>query len=174
MSKRCTNFDPGDHAIVDDDHLCHDCGEPKSAHPWPQAGDRVWVSNPNRYPSGIVVSLHTMAGYDYVQLDTGTHEGIMPRYIMVPVYELRKTPAGAGATQKLPPQRPDVAGPNSADDLRRQGWTVAVHNDYRQGGVEHTFWLVTKDGREFHGEGPRDEDALNAIRQQIRNSQSND
>jgi hypothetical protein len=25
------------------------------------------------------------------------------------------------------------------DDIRAQGWDVAVHNDYRLGGVFHTF-----------------------------------
>jgi hypothetical protein len=50
------------------------------------------------------------------------------------------------------------------DDLRAQGWSVAVHNDYRLNGEPHTFWLFTKDGRAVKGEGRTDADALNAIR----------
>jgi hypothetical protein len=52
----------------------------------------------------------------------------------------------------------------SADDLRAQGWSVAVHNDYSLHGTPHTFWLLTKDGRAIKGEGFTDADALNAIR----------
>lgn len=53
------------------------------------------------------------------------------------------------------------------DDLRAQGWTVAVHNDYRLDGKGYTFWLVTKDGRALKGEGPTDADALHQIRKQL-------
>lgn len=28
--------------------------------------------------------------------------------------------------------------------LRSEGWSVAVHNDYRLNGEPHTFWLFTK------------------------------
>ena len=38
-------------------------------------------------------------------------------------------------------------------ELRRRGWMVAVHNDYMQNGVLHTFWLFTKGGRCVKGEG---------------------
>jgi hypothetical protein len=41
----------------------------------------------------------------------------------------------------------------SADDLRAQGWAVAVHNDYRLNGEAHTFWLLTNDDRAIKGEG---------------------
>lgn len=55
-----------------------------------------------------------------------------------------------------------------ADDLRKAGLTVAVHNDYRQEGVAHTFWLMTAPlGGQvvaFKGEGATDEDALDQIR----------
>lgn len=51
-----------------------------------------------------------------------------------------------------------------ADDIRALGWTVAVHNDYRQAGQAYTFWLFTKDGRSIKGEGRTDADALNQVR----------
>lgn len=44
--------------------------------------------------------------------------------------------------------------------LRANGWTVAVHNDYRQDGVHHTFWLMTKGDKAAKGEGTSDHDAL--------------
>lgn len=55
----------------------------------------------------------------------------------------------------------------SPDDIRAEGWTVAVHNDYRYVGVQHTFWLFTKDGRAIKGEGRTDADALAEVRRQI-------
>ena len=56
------------------------------------------------------------------------------------------------------------------DDLRALGWTVAVHNDYRQNGFAHTFWLLTKGGRCVKGEGLKDAHALNCIRERIEES----
>jgi hypothetical protein len=51
------------------------------------------------------------------------------------------------------------------DDIRAQGWTVAVHNDYRLKGQPHTFWLFTNNAsRCVQGEGRTDADALNVIR----------
>ena len=48
--------------------------------------------------------------------------------------------------------------------LREAGWSVAVHNDYRIGGVAHTFWLFTHaDGRWAKGEGTTDFEALRDI-----------
>jgi len=45
--------------------------------------------------------------------------------------------------------------------LRSEGWMVAVHNDYRQGGKLHTFWLFTHhSGRYIKGEGKTDEEAI--------------
>ena len=44
--------------------------------------------------------------------------------------------------------------------LRRKGWTVAVHNDYRLDGVMKTFWLWEKDGRCVKGEALTDYAAL--------------
>lgn len=45
--------------------------------------------------------------------------------------------------------------------LRSDGWTVAVHNDYRLNGEPHTFWLFTHpSGRWLKGEGRTDGIAL--------------
>lgn len=53
-------------------------------------------------------------------------------------------------------------------DLRRLGWSVAVHNDYRLNGEFHTFWLLTKGDRCVKGEGRTDMEALDSIRAQLR------
>jgi hypothetical protein len=52
----------------------------------------------------------------------------------------------------------------SADDLRALGWSVAVHNDYRQNGTSFTFWLLVRGNIALKGEGRTDIDALNQIR----------
>lgn len=56
---------------------------------------------------------------------------------------------------------------SSADDIREEGWVVAVHNDYRLHGVAHTFWLFTKGDRNLKGEGRTDAAALNQVRHQL-------
>ena len=53
------------------------------------------------------------------------------------------------------------------DDIRAAGYTVAVHNDYRQDGRPHTFWLFTDDYRAVKGEGPTDAEALNIVRAKL-------
>lgn len=58
-------------------------------------------------------------------------------------------------------------GASLPDDLRLQGWAVAIHNDYRQGGVQHTFWLFTKNGSALKGEGATDAEALDEVRAQL-------
>lgn len=55
-----------------------------------------------------------------------------------------------------------------ADDIRAEGWTVAVHNDYRIHGEAHTFWLFTRGNRCVKGEGRTDAEALNRVRAAIR------
>lgn len=57
--------------------------------------------------------------------------------------------------------------PSSPEDIRKAGWTVAVHNDYRLNATPHTFWLFTKNGRTVKGEGVTDELALNEARKAI-------
>lgn len=54
-------------------------------------------------------------------------------------------------------------------ELRAQGWRVAVHNDYEQGGVLYTFWLFTQrsSGRFIKGEGRSDRDAIRAAADSI-------
>lgn len=49
-------------------------------------------------------------------------------------------------------------------DLRAQGWSVAVHNDYRINDEPYTFWLFTKGNEAVKGEGRTDAEALNCIR----------
>lgn len=49
----------------------------------------------------------------------------------------------------------------NADELRSQGWAVAVHNDYWLDGERHTFWLFThRNGRWVKGEGKTDAEAI--------------
>lgn len=62
-------------------------------------------------------------------------------------------------------------GSPTPDDLREEGWMVAVHNDYRLEGKSFTFWLFTKsiDGS-LHaekGEGRTDADALDHVRHNL-------
>lgn len=63
--------------------------------------------------------------------------------------------------------------------IRRRGWTVAVHNDYKLNGVTMTFWLFTKaadgsllagvaDGFFVKGEGETDFLALVEIAQKLK------
>lgn len=59
--------------------------------------------------------------------------------------------------------------PASPDDIRAQGWVVAIHNDYRLNDQSYTFWLFTKDGKAIKGEGFTDADALGQVRAQIEN-----
>ncbi len=61
----------------------------------------------------------------------------------------------------------DAIVARSPNDIRAAGWAVAVHNDYRQNGTHHTFWLFTKDDRAVKGEGASDLTALNQVRNQI-------
>lgn len=61
------------------------------------------------------------------------------------------------------------------DDIRAAGWTVAIHNDYRQDGFSHTFWLFTMkaeipgngDGWYVMGEGRTDAEALDVVRDKL-------
>lgn len=62
-------------------------------------------------------------------------------------------------------------GSNTPDDIRKLGYSVAVHNDYKMHGIDCTFWLFTKliDNQliAFKGEGILDTIALDQIREQI-------
>lgn len=60
-----------------------------------------------------------------------------------------------------------LGSPSDPSDLRAAGWTVAVHNDYRQDGQFHTFWIFTKDNLCYKGEGLSDAAALDQIRKQV-------
>lgn len=57
--------------------------------------------------------------------------------------------------------------------IRADGWTVAVHNDYRLNGRHYTFWLFTKTlpcgvTVAVKGEGQADQQALAAVAAEIR------
>lgn len=52
------------------------------------------------------------------------------------------------------------AAQTTLNHLRKDGWSVAVHNDYRLHGEPHTFWLFTKGDRAAKGEGRTDAEAL--------------
>ena len=52
---------------------------------------------------------------------------------------------------------------NHLDCMRDNGWSVAVHNDYRLKGEFYTFWLFTNGDRCVKGEGPSDLVALTEI-----------
>lgn len=62
-------------------------------------------------------------------------------------------------------------GSNSPNDIRKAGYSVAVHNDYKMHEIDYTFWLFTKlvDNQliAFKGEGISDIIALDQIREQI-------
>lgn len=53
---------------------------------------------------------------------------------------------------------------SSPDDLRALGWSVGVHNDFRQDGKTMTFWLMTFGQRCVKGEAETDAEALDQIR----------
>jgi hypothetical protein len=53
----------------------------------PSIGDEVYVGDPTRYPSGIVVRIHRR----FLTLDTGTHDGLMPRFIDIPKVDICHT-----------------------------------------------------------------------------------
>ena len=60
-----------------------------------------------------------------------------------------------------------AAGDSVPDDIRAEGWMVAVHNDYRLRGESYTFWLFTKGDRAVKGEGRTDAEALDIVRTRI-------
>lgn len=62
---------------------------------------------------------------------------------------------------------PKEIDPARPDDIRAQGWSVAVHNDYRLGGQSHTFWLFTRGNQCVKGEGTSDAQALAVVRAEI-------
>lgn len=53
--------------------------------------------------------------------------------------------------------------PNRVDRLRKAGWSVAAHYDYRLAGAFHTVWIFAWGGRVVKGEGTSDAEALHQI-----------
>jgi hypothetical protein len=59
-------------------------------------------------------------------------------------------------------ERPEAKPTDKLAWFREAGWSVAVHNDYRQNGEARTFWLFTHpSGVWAKGEGRCDEEAVN-------------
>ena len=59
--------------------------------------------------------------------------------------------------------RPRKPSDEEVERLRSEGWSVAVHNDYRANGQRMTFWLFTHpSGRWIKGEGSTDAEAVQA------------
>jgi hypothetical protein len=55
-------------------------------------------------------------------------------------------------------------------EMRNAGWSVAVHNDYRAGGIPMTFWLFTHpSGVWLKGEGGSDVEVMRTIANERRN-----
>lgn len=55
--------------------------------------------------------------------------------------------------------------------IRKLGWSVAVHNDYKLNGDNFTFWLFTHpSGKFIKGEGRTDAEALSLIISQLEKS----
>jgi hypothetical protein len=70
--------------------------------------------------------------------------------------------ADTGSGRKSASPKPMSTDPQAlVAQLRADGWTVAVHNDYRHAGQSFTFWLWTHpNGRWIKGEGSTDAEAL--------------
>jgi hypothetical protein len=51
--------------------------------------------------------------------------------------------------------------------IRSRGWQVAVHNDYRMGGQDMTFWGFSRGDEWVRGEGKTDGEALHSVLEQI-------
>lgn len=61
------------------------------------------------------------------------------------------------------------------DQIRGAGWSVAVHNDYRQGGKGWTFWLFThSSGKYVKGEAHTDRGALQQVWSEIEREPATD
>ena len=66
-------------------------------------------------------------------------------------------------------ERDKVLTEKRIDYLRSLGWMVAVHNDYKQNGEFHTFWLLTySDGEYLKCEGKTDEEAYEQNVEELR------
>ena len=90
---------------------------------------------------------------------TGCGLACRPRSNLDDLVTAIKQETGRAVTAAL-----EAAGQYIPGDLRALGWSVATHNDYRQDGKFHTFWLLTKSGQCVKGEGESDAEALNQIR----------
>lgn len=110
---------------------------------WYQEFEKAWDSRPNKLPSDWVEGLN---------LKEQTWEG----WRAALTFEFHK-----GNRINAP------SSPSVPDDLRADGWAVAVHNDYRLNGKSYTFWLLTRGDTAVKGEGETDAEALNDIRKAL-------
>ena len=53
------------------------------------------------------------------------------------------------------------------DSLRDRGWVIGCHNDYRQGGVLHTYYLFTNGDFKVQGEAVGDMMAIDQVEANI-------
>jgi hypothetical protein len=105
--------------------------------------------------------------HDHSTIFAKTVRGEIQTALALDPAEPMKASVGADGAQDDSAQHDGVK--TRLDQLRANGWSVAVHNDYRLGGVAHTFWLFTKGDRAIKGEGLTDEEALDQCRARIQN-----
>jgi len=92
------------------------------------------------------------------------YEELLEHRVSVSDIELIMTIVGCTSHSNFQNQRGTVITEQRINYLRSLGWMVAVHNDYKQNGEFHTFWLLTcPDGRYLKGEGKTDDEALEQI-----------
>lgn len=108
------------------------------------------MTDPNKAPTEI----EALISGARCLVDGGSMMPAAESYIRRLADALQSATAGRGVEDHSTP-----------DDLRAEGWSVAVHNDYRVGNVRQTFWLLTHpSGRWVKGEGLTDEEALDQCR----------
>lgn len=98
-----------------------------------------------------------------------------PEAMLVTADELRKIVGQesgrlSGTIKAMASAQTTKDDPSYPDDLRKRGWSVAVHNDYFIDGERYTFWLFTNDlqaGACAKGEGRTDAEALDQVRKFI-------
>lgn len=150
-----------------DQWICEDCGEFSSG-AWP-AVDRPGGSVAKAlggYACKLKPNLIKMEGDKMdkpTEKDMTFLEWVVERFSRDQFPNERELDRVFGVVAKMLP-----AMDANPEDIRRAGWTVAVHNDYWQSGCLHTFWLFTKDGRAVKGEGRTDKEALAMVRQEIK------
>lgn len=62
----------------------------------------------------------------------------------------------------------DFLSKSVLDELRRDGWMVVCHNDYRLNGVLMTWWSFARGSQYVKGEGHTDAEALDQCMSAVR------